>query len=593
MKKIVLLATILYFLLAPFTYHPDTKLTLRYPAIENNHIWDIYGYLNSHKLDIPDFHYPPAHYWWLKIHYPISKIVGGNGLDEWLKSGSAQASFDNNIFRYCLAVKLPLLILGLATGFLIYKIIKKYGYDENKARLGALIWYFNPITIYSLVMMGQNDVVAIFMFLLGMYFYDKSPIAIGFWALAAGVKNYPLIWAVVFLLIFEKKILKLVTKLGILVAGYGLILLPWIGKDYFREAVLNSGLSQRMFIASIPIGFEKYILLVPLLLVIIALKAWHKRTKNKLLVASLIIVECCLVIFGFSHFNPQWMLWLMPFVSIYWAIKGIKSSDLILALLVFVLWFGLTLGFDDKFLTWGLITPISPDLINFPSLVEFLKNKGIDFSNVINYFQTALAGVSIWLICRKNPKEVLLKEKNINLKWWAILFWIGLFLFLGVILNIKVNKKINSENIGTRVYLNEINNKKWSYQVDEGLKYLEVSLDNPGLNSQDEALLSLSDDRGNKIEKKISGFNAQKDSWLRIDVPENMNGRSVLKLEVNNVLTKDGLLMSRIDKEERLATNFYYHQKASLPEFLSKLLSFWWWWLLCLFLSVLYVHEKN
>ncbi|MDD4938275.1 MAG: glycosyltransferase 87 family protein, partial [Candidatus Shapirobacteria bacterium] len=259
MKKILLLAMVFWGLLAPLTYHPDTKLTLRYSALENGKVWDIYSYLATHKLDIPDFHYPPAHYWWLKIHYPISKFIGGSGFDQWLASGSAQAAFNMEVMRYNLAAKFPLLLLGLISGWLIFKIVKRETKDLNKAELAALFWYFNPITLYSLVVMGQNDIVAIFLFLLGIWWIDRWWLMVLFWGLAAGVKNYPLIWAIMFLVVQEKKIFKLILKIGSVFLVYLVIMLPWLSKDYFIQAVLNSGLSQRMFIANIPIGFGKEI----------------------------------------------------------------------------------------------------------------------------------------------------------------------------------------------------------------------------------------------------------------------------------------------------------------------------------------------
>ena len=367
MRKIILLTAVVYFLIAPFTYHPDTKLTLRYPALENNKVWDIYGYIYNHKLDIPDFHYPPAHFWWLKIHYPISKFLGGNGFDKWLSSGSAQASFDVNAFRYNLAAKFPLLVLGLLCGWLIFLIVKKSTADINKAKMAALLWYFNPITLYSLVIMGQNDIVAIFLFLLGMLLYEKWWLTAMLWGLASGVKSYPIIWSIMFLLVWEKNIYKLILKSVSVVAVYGLILLPWLGKSYFMEAVMNSGLSQRMFIANIPIGFDKEILIVPFLLIVAAFNAWKNNGKNKMFWANFFVFLSSLIILGFSHFNPQWLLWTVPFLSIWWSILGVSKDEVLPLLIIFVVWGGLTLGFDDKFLTWGLVTPISPNLINFPS----------------------------------------------------------------------------------------------------------------------------------------------------------------------------------------------------------------------------------
>jgi len=49
MKKILWAAVLIYLLLAPFTYHPDTKLVLYYPTLNNGKTWDIYTYLNTHS----------------------------------------------------------------------------------------------------------------------------------------------------------------------------------------------------------------------------------------------------------------------------------------------------------------------------------------------------------------------------------------------------------------------------------------------------------------------------------------------------------------------------------------------------------------
>ena len=593
MRKIILLTAVVYFLIAPFTYHPDTKLTLRYPALENNKVWDIYGYIYNHKLDIPDFHYPPAHFWWLKIHYPISKFLGGNGFDKWLSSGSAQASFDVNAFRYNLAAKFPLLVLGLLCGWLIFLIVKKSTADINKAKMAALLWYFNPITLYSLVIMGQNDIVAIFLFLLGMLLYEKWWLTAMLWGLASGVKSYPIIWSIMFLLVWEKNIYKLILKSVSVVAVYGLILLPWLGKSYFMEAVMNSGLSQRMFIANIPIGFDKEILIVPFLLIVAAFNAWKNNGKNKMFWANFFVFLSSLIILGFSHFNPQWLLWTVPFLSIWWSILGVSKDEVLPLLIIFVVWGGLTLGFDDKFLTWGLVTPISPNLINFPSLVELAKNKSLSLSSIINLCQTTLAGISVWYLVRK----IVVKKTIINkikIKNWMIgVPWILVMTTVLLLSSFKVENKTYAITEGGReVYLSEIDGKQWQYVVNSNLKYLEISLDNPGLNSEDKGVLIVTDKMGNKIEKDFSGFNSGADGWLRVDLP-GMTGDGLINLEVKDVAIKDGLLKIRMDNENRWAVNFYNWEKPSMSMVINKLLAFWWWWLTLGLLSAFFIKVKE
>jgi hypothetical protein len=593
MKRILLLAIICWGLLAPLTYHPDTKLTLEYPALENGKVWDIYAYLANHKLNIPDFHYPPAHYWWLKIHYPISKFIGGNGFDKWLNSGSVQASFDVNSFRYNLAAKFPLLVLGILSGWMIFLIVKKWSKNESKARMAALFWFFNPVTLYSLVMMGQNDIVAIFLFLMGIWLIDRWWLTALLWGLAAGVKSYPIIWAIMFLLVWEKDIWKLAIKTASVVVVYGLILAPWLSKPFFTAAVLNSGLSQRMFVANMPIGFGKEILIVPLLLIFLGLNAFKNKKIKGVEGASLVIFQSSLVILGFSHFNPQWMMWTVPFFLIWGSISGFKKEDLLAWMLILVAWLGLLLGFDDKFLTWGIFSPINPNLLNYPSLVELLKNKNIDFSQAINICQSLLAGISLWYLTKKSSKELENKRKIKLNKNIIYIVWAGVLLLVLIISLVKIEIRNESGKPEKEVLLSEMANKTQTYNLGNNLKYLEISLDNPELNSQDKGILVVKDSKNNQIEKEFSGFNAEVDGWLRVDIPQNMANSNTFEIEAKEVVIKDGLLKLKIDNQGRWDINFYDRGRVPIKETDSKILSFWWWWLLLVGASLYFYQLKD
>ena len=78
MKKIILLVATIYLLIAPITYHPDTKLVLYYASLGNEKVWNIYKYLNENIDNAPKFHYPPMNYWIVKAELPIVKLVGGS-----------------------------------------------------------------------------------------------------------------------------------------------------------------------------------------------------------------------------------------------------------------------------------------------------------------------------------------------------------------------------------------------------------------------------------------------------------------------------------------------------------------------------------
>lgn len=399
MKKIILLVATIYSLIAPITYHPDTKLVLDYPTLGNEKVWNIYKYLNENFDNHPKFHYPPMHYWLVKAELPIVKLVGGTEIVSWLGTGSNIAFLDKNIFLYNLATKLPILLLTLVTGFCIYKIVKKEGFGENRSRLAALIWYLNPITIYSGVMMGQNDILAIMPFIVGLYFYYDYPmLAFLLFGFGGSIKSFPLVWAIALAGVYPtKNWLKKIFYVLISLSFYLITILPFLKYDYFVKDVLNSGLAMRMFEMNINLlGYR--ILVVPLLLVITTLFGiYNNMGKNYISICSL-LVTINLAILGFSNFNPQWFIWIMPFLSVIMAKQGRYINFVIILLSIF----GIILSFDDKFLYWGIVSPINPNLINLPYVSELFRF----MSTISNICHMVIMGVFFyWLyLCAKFNK---------------------------------------------------------------------------------------------------------------------------------------------------------------------------------------------
>lgn len=393
MKKILLLATGLYLLLAPITYHPDTKLVLSYATLGNGKVWDIYSYLNKNPNDAPKFHYPPLHFWLVKMEMPLVRLIGGQKIISWLSMGGNVAFEDQNIFLYNLATKMPLLLLILATGWLLSRLALNYNYSSTIANRVAMWWLFNPITLYSGVLMGQNDILAIFLFVLGWYCLKKYPwLAFSLFGLSGAVKTYPLIWAIFIgmTLVKETWIKKMMLTAASLVV-YLLSLLPFLRFDYFRQDVIYSGLSIRIFESSLNIGLGDKILVVPLLLVALLLIGIAKNIGKNLASMSLMLIAVNTIILGWIHFHPQWLMWLIPFASIWLAINNeeILSWTMLIGVLILVVMF-----FDDKYLYWGIVAPINPGVINLPIVSEWLDGKGVQVDLVRNLAHSIMAGLS-------------------------------------------------------------------------------------------------------------------------------------------------------------------------------------------------------
>jgi len=407
MKKIGLLAAVFYFLIAPFTYHPDTKLVLYYPSIKQGKVWNIYEYLNTSQDEAPKFHYPPLHYWVLKAEWPLVRLVGGSGIESWLKMGGNVAFNDPNIYLYNFACKLPILLLVLLSGYFIYKICLKNNFDQKKALKAATIWFFNPLTLYSAVIMGQNDILAIFPFILGLYFLkDKVYLAFLLFGVAGSIKNYPLIWAIILGLIYPKS--GWFKKFSLIMSSFLIYLAtmsPFLGQNYFRQEVLYSGLSVRIFESILDIGFGDKLLIVPILLVLLSLIGIRKNFGKTLEKQMSILLTATLLILGLTHFHPQWFIWIMPFTAILMA----KSKDNWWYWLLLPAFLVIVLLFKDKYLYLGLLAPINPGLINLTDIGEALSARGVDTFLLNNLCHSIIAGIALyqlWLIgsSRENEK---------------------------------------------------------------------------------------------------------------------------------------------------------------------------------------------
>lgn len=398
MKKIILLVITIYLLIAPITYHPDTKLVLYYPTLGGEKVWNIYKYLNENIDYAPKFHYPPMNFFLTKVELPLVKFIGGESIVKWFLVGSNVAFLDSNIFLYNLATKFPILLLILIAGFIIYKISIKYGFTENQARQAALIWYLNPITIYSGVMMGQNDILAIMPFLCGLWFYYDNPIlAFTLFGLGGSVKSFPLIWAIALAGVYPNKnwFIKIFYAF-IPLFIYLMTIIPFLKYDYFIRDVLNSGLAMRMF------ELNYIVPTVPLFLVITTLIAIKNNLGKNFVGLSMLLVTINLSILTFSNFNPQWFMWIMPFL----AIVLVKNKEWLSLILITVALFGITLFIDDIFLYWGLISPINPNLINLPYFSQLFLKFGINSAVANNVFRLILVVVTFyWLkLCTKFDK---------------------------------------------------------------------------------------------------------------------------------------------------------------------------------------------
>lgn len=114
---------------------------------------------------------------------------------------------NNTVISQELLFKLPAILADIATGLLVFNILKK-NYPK-KALAGAVLVWFNPATIANSTLWGQVDILTVLFSLLSVASFDKSMIASGiFLSLGAAIKPQAALAGLVLLPFLYKRPLK-------------------------------------------------------------------------------------------------------------------------------------------------------------------------------------------------------------------------------------------------------------------------------------------------------------------------------------------------------------------------------------------------
>src|SRR3989344_6830563 len=368
---IVILGIVLRIFLSFATFHPDTvAFDLGGKTVASGNILNLYDFSSKDAI----FNYPPLIYWFHGIFHLL-------------------LPFSSYGF-----VKLPYLLIDVLVIFVLLKLFK----EQNKARLAVIIWTFNPINLYATYMMGQFDIIPTFFTLLSLYFISKDRLNLAALSLGGGIafKLYP-IFLVIPLLILGKTVWDKSKLIILALLPYIISILPYIGSGTFRTTALFAAQSSKSLYASIPISGGESILLFPGALIIFYLFLW-KRKFDMSSVWKIYLIPL-LLFFIFTHFHPQWIIWITPFIIIDLVSNGFKN--ILPFRVIFLSWF-MSLFFFDSSLTIGMFNPLFPILKN-ASDIWTIFHLTVDYNMGRSILQTALAGAMIYLIY-----EYIYKREN-------------------------------------------------------------------------------------------------------------------------------------------------------------------------------------
>ena len=181
-----------------------------------------------------------------------------------------------------------------------------------------------------------------------------------------------------------------IIAIGIL--PYILVILPFLPSCGFRSTALVANQTLKSLYTQIPVSGGESIMLFLAALIFFYLIYLRKKILPQFLWQRFFVI--LLLFFTFTHYHPQWFLWISPFFILVLIKSGFKH---VLATLIALFSFIGLLFFFDSGLTLGLLCPIFPNLYNAPSLWQIL-NLSPDYNFFRSILQTIFAGSALYFI---------------------------------------------------------------------------------------------------------------------------------------------------------------------------------------------------
>lgn len=399
-------AVLLRVFLAASTFHPDIRaFNLAGDLISQGNILNLYDYLASCSLDNPLvktfgadlFIYPPLIYLLHGVFNFIFSFIFGRELMNGFMIDQP-VFFGNWLFNlHLLLLKVPYFFFDIPAVFALASFFE----SKKDKLLVYLLWLFNPVVLFSAYMMGQFDIIPAVLTIWSLWCIKNKKIyyAALFLGLAAAFKLYPLFLVIPFVLIakgYKNRLVLIILS----VLPYLLSVLPFLSSHGFRSYALMTGLTQKTLYAQIPISGGESLLLFPLLLLILYFYFWYQEKSIEKVWQRWFVI--LLGFFTFTHFHPQWLTWLSPFLVIEYV--SYKGKTFLPHAFLAVSYIGMIFLFDPS-LTVKIFAPLVPYLYSLPGTWQGL---GVTLDEVYfrSILQTVFASACIFYIYLYFSKKI-------------------------------------------------------------------------------------------------------------------------------------------------------------------------------------------
>ncbi len=401
----IILGLLLRIFLSFSTQHPDIWGISLTPSFFANHgVLNIYDYLGHLDISTSDyaknlgntlntadiFIYPPLAYFTLGILMLLLKPFYDVSYFNVVAANLEKTLGDPRLFQYLFLAKLPYMLFDFGALYFFYKMFKN---NKSVQRIVFFLWLFNPVTIYASYMIGNFDIIPIFFTVVGLYFFIKQRDVLGFlfFGIGAAYKTYPILVAFPLLFYFGDTLKKKILYGTALVGPYILTSLPFLTTPEYRRDVLFNSKETKFLFMGLPVsGAEVVYVFIFGVTIICLAAAFHKKTRELFWIYPLSIL---LLFFSVTHYHPQWMSWMVPFIILPFAFYKQLRWPIVVLFLAYV---GIVFFFESS-LNVGIFGPLFPASHNMPGLADVLKGR-FDVFELKSLMRSVSAGVAVWMI---------------------------------------------------------------------------------------------------------------------------------------------------------------------------------------------------
>lgn len=417
--------------------------------------WDSLSYLFGKPLDFYEncrknrpqgLFYPPTVYAVFALWFSPLKLLGI------VKSAS---SFSPGLVYWAKALTT---LVYLISGLIFYKVTQFYADDNAWGKYATALWLTMPFAVFSQFIFSGYDIFHVVLALIGFFLFlrGKSFTAAACFGVAITFKYFPTFAFIPLLLLFEKRLGRLVASLVIFVAPTVFVHALYQHSPVFVETVVNYGLIDRVYADSMSLGsgWQVYWLFAAFFaLCAFAYMADIEKERLSLVAAYVYLVGSVLP-FLFIVWHPQWMMCIAPALTLTTVLNKRSERFFLLDLVGMLLFVAFT---SDQFAdnvdgrlfhgtVFGLEFEDSYKM--FKLFWQFKDHSAFVF---LSCFWGYLAAQLVWksrMVRSSRPAQILSEVNYNNVRCW---FFGGLFIFL-LPATIAIYKDVGGR---TRVALND------------------------------------------------------------------------------------------------------------------------------------------